>query len=273
MFIEMCILFYFCGVIFITLDWYLPFPLFPMVKMMIVLTGVILIAVGNFLLIVRLYQTGAFLLVRPPKPKQVILVHQRKGKSSFLLPGKLIDLDHIYSKNKLFKDEGGSRRIAGHDVRFTNETISHTLPEVLCQWVHRMKKRYSTEDRNSLLVLHDKLKGITCYDDLNSIPELKEVLLDPEKRREIMKLDLEEIRHMGEMLYDGKIVHFEDYANFTESSAPYDMDSFVTHQFAHRQWQFKTYSQYGGMDWKTIIIPLSILLILGAIAFQIFGGG
>ncbi len=78
---------------------------------------------------------------------------------------------------------------------------------------------------------------------------------------------------MAEALYDGTSANIRDYYDFEESAAPYDMDSFVTHQFAHRTWQFNTYSKMGGIDWQKAVIPVTILLIMGAIAYQIFGAG
>jgi hypothetical protein len=272
LFIGIFISFLIMGFAISVIDMYLPIYLYPVVVMGFRFIGGMLMMIGGIMLLGRMKVTGASLLVDLPKPGQPILVHQRRGKQARLMLGKQVDLEHIYSKGKLFKDSGGAIRLAGHDVRFTHETVAPTIPPIIAQYVYQVKEKYGTDNLDKLRELHDKLKTLTNYDELNRIEELRPILLDDEKRALILGMEIRDIRNMSELLYDGQILHYDNFEDFNESAAPYDIDSFVTHHIAHRTWQFKAYQGMGAIEWSKIIMPLAILLILGAIAFQIFGG-
>ena len=98
-------------------------------------------------------------------------------------------------------------------------------------------------------------------------------MADPEKRRKIFDMSLDDIRNMTELLYDGRPVNVKQYLDWDESANSYDNESIISRTLAHRAEQRVSYRHLGGTDWAKIVIPLTIILIMGAIAYQIFGTG
>ncbi len=79
---------------------------------------------------------------------------------------------------------------------------------------------------------------------------------------------------MSELLYDGEIIHMEDYEKFQESAAPYDMESYTQKKITQRIWQYKMYQPMGGAgDYMKWVLAIIVMFIGGAIAYQIFVGG
>lgn len=235
-----------------------------------------MIGAGGFLLIGRASMTGADKFINLSKPEEKIVIHQRRGGTGFILKGKLVELEHIvvkYGKSwMIFKDTGGNRRIAKHDVVFTNETVNHTIPEPIADYIYKIKRDFGVGGLKELNDLHNQLKNITNHEELYQLQQLRDILKDPEKRKVLMRMPIEEIRRLGELLYDGTIMHMENYEDFQESAAPYDLESYTTKKIAHRIYQNKMYMPLGTGDWMKYVLAFGVLIILGAIAYQIFGG-
>lgn len=278
MFIALFVMFLVGGSIFCLLDVIMPGVLIPFVALSMRVTGITLIFVGGFLLVSREIQTGADKITGISKPYEKLLFHKRRGGKTFILKGTLAPLEHIVVRNKrdwmIFKDTGGGRNLAKHDVAFTSETVSHTIPEVIAQYIYKIKYKFGVDNLKGLKELHDNLRHISSHEDLFSIAALKDVLNDPEKKQLLMEMKVEDLRRMSECLYDGEIIHMEDYEDFQESAAPYDMESYTQKKITQRIWQYKMYQPMGGaMDYMKWVLAIIILFIGGAIAYQIFLGG
>jgi len=278
MFIALFVMFAICGSILCVLDIMFPGLLLPFVAMSMRITGLMLIWVGGIMLISRETQTGADKLTGVSKPYEKLVFHQRRGGKTFILRGTLAPLEHIIVKNKkdymVFKDTGGSRNLAKHDAVFTCETVSHTIPEDIIQWLHKQKDKFGVEGLKELQELYQNLKSIRTHEDLYNIPALRDILEDPVKKQTLMNMKIEDLRQMSDMLYTGEVIHMEDYEDFQESVAPYDMESYTQKKITQRIWQYKMYQPMGGAgDYMKWILAIIVLFIGGAIAYQIFVGG
>lgn len=129
--------------------------------------GMVLGLAGAIILAVRIYGVKVHYFIDPVKPKQAILIHQRKGKNpnATFLSGKFMDFDLIHAKNKIFLDTGGSFRIAGHDVRLTHEEVIPDIPQWFSEYMHKLKKRYMVEDMGAIVQLHNKLMKLEYVDN------------------------------------------------------------------------------------------------------------
>jgi len=266
------------GSILSILDILFPGVLIPVVAVGMRMMGLMMIGLGIFLLIGREVQTGADKLTMISKPHELIVCHQRKSGKSFFLKGEFAPLEHIVAKYRkdwmIFKDTGGHRDIAKHYVVFTNETVSYTIPETIAEWVYQQKQKFGVKNLNSLKALHDNLKSVHVHEDLYNIDELREILDDPEKKKILWDMSVEDVRNMRELLYDGQITHFDGFEEFEESAAPYDMESYTNKKITQRIWQYKNYQPMSGMgDIMKWVLAIVVLFIGGGIAYQIFFGG
>ena len=263
----------------------LMFPQFfiYMVYMMMMIMGIMMIWIGAILYIMRSIQTGGFTLNELAKPNEVLTLHERRGGSASLKKGKIDILEHIRVKGMIFKDTGGGMRLAGHRIVHTKETVNHTIPEWAAQYIHNIHDKYMVEDPESLKRLYEQLKNLkkpipgldvsSLESQLLMIPEMKLAMQEPKKREELLKMSLEDLRQMSEVLYDGQTVHMEDYEKFQEAASPYDLESYTKKHEIHRMMQWFHYKEMGSSDWMKWVLPIAIMLILGAIAYQIFGSG
>ena len=278
MFIALFMMFMVTGTVLCMLDILLPGFLIPFVALGMRVTGIMMIWVGGILLVGRETSTGADKITGVSKPYEKLVFHQRRGGKTFILKGTLAPLEHIVVKNKkdwmVFKDTGSSRNLAKHDAVFTCETVSHTIPEDIAQWLYKQKFKFGVEGLKELRAMHDNLKSIRTHDDLFNIKELRDIFEDPEKKQLLMNMKIEDIRQMSELLYNGEVLHMEDYEDFQESAAPYDMESYTQKKITQRIWQYKMYQPMGAAgDYMKYILAIIVLFIGGAIAYQIFAGG
>ena len=278
MFIALFVMFAICGSIMIFLDFLFPGFFLPIVALGMEIMGIMLIWTGAILLISRETSTGADKITGISKPYEKLVFHQRRGGKTFILKGILAPLEHIVVKNKkdymIFKDTGGSRNLAKHDAVFTCETVSHTIPEPIAQWLYKQKTKFGVEGIKELDQMYNDLKHVRIHDDLYNIANLRDIMEEPERKQILMEMKIEDIHHMSELLYTGEIIHMEDYEDFQESAAPYDMESYTQKKITQRIWQYKMYQPMGGAgDYMKYILAIIVLFIGGAIAYQIFLGG
>jgi len=273
----------FTGIIFGMIDIFFSFlPIPGALVLSLRMMGLCFVFIGVIVIAVRINQTGANLFVNLPEKNSVILLHSHRGKNpnARFVKGKLIDLEFIKAKRKIFKDTGGGLRICGHDVRFTHETIAHDIPLSVGQYFHQIKERYGTRNNKELVALYEKLKilrepikdVISLEDQLTNIVELKPIMNDDVKRQELLSMGYERIKNMTETVWDGKVLHMEDVESFIESAPPNELDSLMTQESAHQLMRIKRYRDPGEINWGQWVPILLILLVGGAIAVAIIAG-
>jgi len=237
MIVSLAVILLFIGMGMMTMDVFVPVP--PELSMMILmnkLLGIVFYFFGLVLLIARMMQTGVIPLLDLPNAKRVILFHQRRGRNpnTNIFVGKLTDLEFIRSKNKLFKDTGGGFRISGHDCRRTHETIAHDIPDWLSQYFYDIRQKYGIED----------------------LTEFK-TLLD---------MDIDDLRDMTELFFDGATHHGEEVEHFIESSTPNELDALEKQTYLNDMMRERNYTDPGEVNWAKWVPILGFLLLTGAIA-------
>jgi len=281
MFFMIFILFLLTGTVFVMLPLMLPGFFIEMVFYGLQIMGLMMIWVGCLLYAMRSVATGSHLLNELAGPTEVLCLHEKRGGSARLRKGKLDILDHIKLKEMLFKDTGGGTRLAGHRVVCTKETVNHNIPELLAQYIYQVSMKYRVDNPELLKKLYTHLRElrppipgiITLEQQLSMIPELELVMKDEKQKQVLLNMRLEDLQNMSELLYDGTIVHMETYEKFQEAASPYDLESYTKKHEIHRMMQWFHYKDINAPDWLQYIIILSVLLIMGAIAYQVFGTG
>ena len=254
----------------------IPYMMLQMLRFM----GGILGLMGAVILGVRIKQVGVGFFINPVNIKNVILEDVKTGNNpnARFLKGTLDDLGHIRCKNKLFKDTGGGIRIAGHDVRRVHEKICFSLPDWLIQYLYQIKKKYRVKNQAQLKGLYDKLQKLdpmkSKLEQLEAITELKDAMFNkehPEYREYLLRMTFDDLINMGELLYDGTVIHMEDAENFIDAATPNELDAYVDQKITHRMSQQRSFTTSGGID-KNFILLVIILLIGASIAFAVIMG-
>ena len=269
------------GTFFLGIDLFIPAATMPqMMLFSFRIMGLAFVPIGVFLLGVRLKTLGILGMVGIPKPGDVQLIHQRRGKSGYnakILKGRLEDLEHIVTRNKIFKDTGGGFRLAGHDFRTTHEVICHDIPDWAGQWCYQIKKKYGVQNRRELDRLYNQLKNLDTSQDaeeqLRRIPELKDIMNDPKKCQDLLDTRMGDIKQMAELLFDGITHHKEELDEWIITAAPNDLDTWVDQRFTRKMMQMKSYSQAPGSEWVKWVPWLVMMMIGGAVAMQMLGSG
>jgi hypothetical protein len=282
MFFMIFIMFLLCGSICVMLPLLMPGYFIYIVFYGLQIMGLMMIWVGCLLYAARNVATGGYLLNEMSKPNQVLAMHERRGGTARLRKGTLDILEHIKLRGMIFKDTGGGCRVAGHRIIHTKETVNHNIPDLLAQYIHQIHDKYMVDNPVKLKLLYEKLKNLhkpipgidisSVESQLMQIPELEMVMTDPVKKQMLLNMDLKDLQNMAELLYDGQIVHMEDYEKFQDAASPYDMESYTKKHEIHRMMQWFHYKDINTPDWLKYVTIIFILLIGGAIAYQIFGG-
>ena len=262
-------------------DVFIPGFFVPIVAVSIRYLGMILIWTGILVYLGRNFSTGANLLVDLPDPRRTLLLHIGNSSAKLVksIKGELNSLI-VRGRNRMrVKDMGDSINVAGHDLQISCQTVGFTLPLWLLDLIDRWKKRYGVRNKEEFLKVYNTLRSIRDDDPsfvieekLGSIDVLKPVLSDSVKRKELLSLSPGQLRNMSELLFDGRTVNVKSYLDWDESANPYDNESIISRTLAHRAEQRSSYRFAGGVDWGKIAVPLAVILIAGAIAYQIFGG-
>lgn len=108
---------------------------------------------------------------------------------------------------------------------------------------------------------------------LEDIPELKKVMADPEKRKYLLSMSVDELRNMRETLFDGHTYHITDAYRFIDGATPNDVDSFVTQHISHRLDQNRAYQNPNAVNWSMWIPILCVVMVVAAVAIQILRSG
>ena len=276
-FVTLLVGFVLCGTLLSMIDTFLPGFFMPMVAVMMRWTGIILIWTGIGVYLGRNISTGGSKFDDLANPMIGKLIHVGKS-SGRILNARKTDPNRLVSKVKRgfmnIKDTGDPINIAGHDVFITSQDIGHNIPLWLCDLIDKWKNKYGVRNEDEWKKLYDQIKNIKTFNDLDDIVFLKPIMADPERRKLLFDMTLDDIRNMRERLFDGRVINAKAYIGWAEGATPYDNESIIDSTVAHYRAQDMSLRALGGAgDYMKYIIPFAIILILGAIAYQIFGGG
>lgn len=285
MFLMLCIVFLMCGSLCIMLPWIMPIGFFIYeVWLGMTVMGLMMIWIGPILLIMRLVGTRVHLFLPLPKANEIITIHERRGGQGQFRRGIVDALEHIKLKGMIFKDTGGGTRVAGHRVVKTMETVNHNIPDWMAQWLYQIRQKYMVDSPEKLKALHEKLKNLrkpmgelnSLESQLKEIPELKTIMIDEKYKKHkdaLLKMDITDLQQMSEMLYNGEVIHYEEYERFQEAASPYDMESYSKRREIHRMMQMMSYRDVGDANWMKWALIIFVLVIAAGIAYAFFSGG
>lgn len=262
------------GSILCVIDFVFPGLFLPVVALGMRLMGIMLIWCGVGVYCARSMQTGACYIEDLPKPQNVLLLHIGNSGVRIVKTEKDVCNTLINRRMRLrFKDMGNSVPLAGHLFQISMETFGQTIPVEILNFIQRVKQKYKISDKKELYDLYDKLKNLKEKEDLYDIPLMVAAMKDENIKKELMDAELDDIRHLRLLLFDGHTLDMLAYKDFDETSSPYDNESIISRTIAHRAEQRTGYMYAGGVEWGKIVIPAMVVLVLGAVAYQIFGGG
>jgi len=241
------------------------------------LFGMMLIIVGVIVIGVRGFSTGASALFDLPSDKHTILFHHRRGKNPnvSILVGKLLDLEYISSKGKIFKDTGGGFRLAGHDCRTTHETIAFDLPEWLMDYFYHVKKDFGIRNRDEWIKTLKQIRDMVrppfpdknlLEKELNKVDVFKPLLKDEKKREELLRLGFDKIKNIEIFCCDGVTHHHEEIEEFIESATPNEIDTLVKQKYLNDRMREKNYQDPGSSFDYSNLIPIGVGMMLAAMA-------
>lgn len=280
MFFRIFVSFVLGGTICILLPILYPMFFIWITFMGLIIMGLMLIWTGCLLYAARSITTGGYLLNEIARPLEVLSIHERRGGQGRLRKGMITELEHIrVGKDMIFKDTGGGTRVAGHRIIKTCETVNHNIPDWAAQYLYKIRKKYMIEEPEKLKILYDKLHGlknpipgvISIEDQLRMIPELNVVMQDEDKKKELLNMELMDLQQMAEMLYDGQIIHYEDYERFQEAAAPYDLESYTKRRDVQRILEMVHFRDINAPDWMKWVIILFILFVGVALFVRMIG--
>jgi len=254
-------------------------PLLPMVSTGFKTMGVVIVFLGVILYHSRMEKTGGGKLGELPDPNITKVFHL--GKSGMkIYNGKKCEPNRIRVKVRQkkgwgymnIKDTGDNVNVAGHDVVFSSQDIGHTIPLWLVDAVEKWKRHYGVRNEDEFLALYEQIKGITCHDDLKAIDFLKPIVRDPVKWAMLEEVDIDTIREMKELLFDARTINVKEYLDWAEGATPYDNEAIIDSTISQMRSQDLHLLKTPTGDFTKIVIPLVILLLIGGIAYQMFGG-
>jgi len=265
------------GSVLCMIDTIFPGFFIPVVAVMVRWVGVILIWCGVMVYVARQSSTGGGLFGDLANPARTICLHLGKSNGKFLNarktePNRLRARGVARKGFMNIKDMGESVNVAGHDLVITTQDDGHTVPLWICDLVDKWKKRYKVKSEKELYQLYDMIKNIKSYADLDKIPFLEEVMADPDGRRKILDLSIDELREMRELVFDGRSINVKAYLGWAEGATPYDNEALIESEVAHHRAQDNSLRFLGGMDMGKIAIPIFIVMIGLGILFIFVNG-
>lgn len=239
--------------------------------------GLMFIMIGVIVIGVRGWQTGASVFFDLPSSKHTILFHHRRGKNPnvSIIVGKLLDLEYITSKGKIFKDTGGGFRLAGHDCRTTHETIAFDLPEWLLDYFYKAKSDFGIRNRDEWLKTIKQISEMSrppfndlelLEKELEKIDVFKPILKDSEKKNQLLALGYDKIRKLEIVCCDGVTHHHEEIEEFIESATPNELDTLVKQKYLNDRMREKNYQDPGSSFDYSNLIPIGVGMMLAAMA-------
>jgi len=273
-------LFVFTGVFIMIADymfWYgAGIYILPMVAMGLKMTGFIMVFIGVVLYQGRAKKTFGSQFIPLPDPNKTICLHIGKS-SGKIMTGQKFEPNRIRMKGRdgrwmNIKDTGKSINVAGHDFTVTAQENGSNLPFWVLDLVSKWKEKWNVRNEDEFKKLYNKIKGVESYLDVEKIPFLEPVMADPEKKRMILDLSLDEIRNMTELLYDGREIGVKEYLDWADEATPYDNEAIIDSTISQMRSQDQDLANMKMMDLMKWVMPIVVLMIMGAITYQIFLG-
>ncbi|RLF56057.1 MAG: hypothetical protein DRN27_09970 [Thermoplasmata archaeon] len=275
-FFMLLLMFAMIGCLFAVAGVWFPIPLVPIVEIGIQTTGLMLIWIGIGLYVSRSYSTGACVFIELPNPNKTICIHQGKSNAKFIV-GKKEEPNRISARGKGYKgvrkfmnikDTGQALNVAGHDVVISSQDVGHNLPLWVADLVDSWKTHWDVRNETEWEELYSELKNIKSHYDLEKIEFLKPILSDPVRKAELFSMDLDAIREMRELLFDGRVINVKNYLDWSESATPYDNESIIDADVSHKISQMRNFMHSPTGEWMKYIIAFAIIVIAGAVAYQ-----
>lgn len=271
--------FVFVGCLIMIFDWislnFLGFYIFPMVNMGLKFTGFILVFLGVLLYQGRASKTFGSQFIPLPDSNKTKCLHLGKSGAR-IFTGEKTEPNRIRAKAKdgrwmNIKDTGKSINLAGHDFTITVQDVGSNLPLWVCDVVSKWKEKYGIRNEQEFKDLYEMISGIKSHAGLESIPFLKPVLADKDKKSRLYCMDLDDLRHMRELLFDGREVGVKEYLDWADEATPFDNEAIIDSSIAQMRSQDANLKTQDIIDFMKWVIPIGTLIILGAIAYNMVG--
>lgn len=286
MIFGVAMVFIFAGILLSSFDIFLPpYPTqFLVLVMMLRLMGLMLTFIGATLLGIRIMGSGTSMFLEMPSDKYINLIHSHirgTDPDTKFMKARRLDLETLRAKKKLFKDVGGSFRIAGHSCRRTYETIGFTVPDWLSSYFHKIKEDYGLTNSDEFRELKKQLKLLTdpkqapfksIEHQLNEIPLLKPIMNDPKSKQVLLDMDIKQLKSLEYMLYDGVVHNGDGVEMFIDSATPNELDILEGQTFMNEMDRQKQYRDKGTTDWAKYMPWLIIMMFATVIVIMIMKG-
>ena len=250
----------------------LPGLLVPIVATGMRLIGLMLIWLGPVMYLMRSYNTGAAHLITNPDSRYTNVINEGQSGGTIIRMKKDL-LNTLRYKDKRYRDMGEALKVAGHDFQIASETQFPTFPIWLMDWIDQVHTATGAENHSQLKQLWKELKLITSHDDLWKIKLLSPLLTDPEKRKALWDIPIEDLRQLRFSIYDGRTITIKPYLDWFENSNAYDVESIIGKTISHRMKQNASYTQSMALDIAKYALPIFIILIGVGVAFKFMQGG
>lgn len=287
MLFGLAMLFLFIGLLMSTFDMFLP-P-YPAVFLVLVVglrvLGMMFLFIGIILIGARMIGTEIGMWFELPSNKWINLIHSHirgTDPDTHFLRAKRLDLETLRSKKKLFKDVGGSFRIAGHSCRRTYETIGFTMPDWLSDYFHRIKITYGLKNSDEFKELKDKLKKLenpvlntlapSLEDQLKNIDLLKPIMNDEKRKNVLLNMPFEQLKNLEMVFYDGISHNGDDVELFIDSATPNELDVLEGQTYINEMERSRNYRDRGQSDW-TKYIPWMIMFMFACVIIILIAKG
>lgn len=280
MFLMILICFGLFGTLFMLVNLWFPITLVPFVQMGLQTTGTILLWMGIIVYLMRVYSTGANAWIMLPNPLKTNCIHQGKSGAK-IIRGSKQEPNRIRARGKGYrnsgkwmniKDTGEALNVAGHDTVITAQDVGHNFPLWVIDYIDTIKRNFKVKDEKEFFDLHDKIKEVKSHEEFFKIPELQPLFEDTEKKHYFEQMELDDIKEMKCLIYDGRVINYKQYLDWSEGATPYDNESIIDSDVSHRLSQMSNFLKGGSGDMMKYVIIMFIIVIIGIIAYQGFGG-
>ena len=85
-------------------------------------------------------------------------------------------------------------------------------------------------------------------------------------------MDIEDLQHMSELLFDGSTRHMEDIEAFVESATPNELDALEKQEFLNEIMREKNYSDPGEFNFSKWFPYITTLILVCAVAVVMIMG-
>jgi len=279
-FLTILVMFGMFGTLFMMVDLWFPITLIPMVKMGLQTMGAMLLWIGVGLYVMRSYSTGANVFLDLPNSNQTICIHQGKSNARFIR-GRKQEPNRISARGKGYrntskymniKDTGEPFNVAGHDVVVTSQDVGHNFPMWVVDYIDKIKRNWKVKNEGEFFKLYKLIEGVRSHDELFNIPELKPLFVDEGKREYFRSVDLDDLKEMKMLIYDGRVINFKQYLDWSESATPYDNESIIDSDVSHKLSQMQNFLNKPGGDMMRMAIIAGVILMFAVIGYKIVGG-